>query len=282
MAKKITIFHSPDVDDAFMFYGLVSGGVNVPGYQFDHDLCDIESLNHRALNGELDVTALSVHAFSGLNGQYAILKSGASMAGQNYGPRLVTKPENKECLQRNSITIAIPGWLTSAALAIQLYLKEKSIKARLAPIFFEKIISAVQTGEFDAGLIIHEGQITHQRDGLVTILDLGEWWWKKHQLLLPLGVNVVHKRLGEEGMQAVGKALKDSIEYSLANRRNALEYAISYGRGLDIQDADTFVGMYVNNMTRDMGETGMASIKHFLKEGFMAGITSTYIEPEFV
>lgn len=267
MANEITIYHSPDADDAFMFYGLVCGAVEVPGYHFKHELQDIESLNHRALKGELDVTAVSVHAFSHLKDQYAILRCGASMGGVDYGPRLVSKPDNINCLSSAKPKIAIPGSLTSAALSIKLNFLERGIEANFVSVFFEEIIGAVESGEVDAGLIIHEGQITHQRQGLVTILDLGEWWWRKHQLPLPLGVNVVHKRLGEEGMKAVYKILRGSIEYSLSHRKEALDYALSYGRGLSFADADQFVGMYVNDLTREMGEAGMKSIQMFLEQG---------------
>ena len=268
--QEITIYHSPDADDAFMFYGLVHGGVTVPGFNFKHDLCDIESLNHRTLRGELDVTAVSVHALSHIAGDYAVLRCGASMGGPDYGPRLVAR--GAVDLRKPGLRIAIPGELTSAALSLKLYLQEEGLMPTLVNIHFQEIEDAISRGEIDCGVIIHEGQITHTRDGFTTLLDLGEWWWKKTGLPLPLGVNVVRKSLGIEAMNGVYTALKNSIECALNNRDAALKYALEYGRGLSYEDADTFVGMYVNERTRDLGADGIRSIELFLKQGHQAGL----------
>lgn len=264
-SKEIVIYHSPDADDAFMFYGLTSGEVNVPGYSFSHELCDIESLNKRALNAELDVTAVSVHALPYLKNQYAVLCCGASMGGKDYGPRLVSR----EAFSLNDGTIrtfATPGEYTSATLALRLYLKENNIEAELLNLNFDEVQDAVKDGKVDAGVIIHEGQITHQKEGLKTVLDLGQWWWQEHSLPLPLGVNIVKKSLGEEAMKAAYSALKQSISYSLDHREQSLDYALTYGRGITKEEADRFVAMYVNELTLDMAEDGQKSIALFLEK----------------
>lgn len=271
MTKKITIYHSPDADDAFMFYGLVKGGIGLPGYEFCHELCDIESLNQMALAGKVDVTAISVHAFPYLDNRYAILSCGASMGEKDYGPRIVaTEKINLKDGRRRKI--AIPGKYTSAALALQLYLKMEKIDADLVIMNFDKVQDAVKSREVDCGVIIHEGQITHEREGFQMALDLGAWWWSRHQLPLPLGVNIVNKSMGMDAMNAVKTVLKGSIECALANRKEALDYALSYGRGLSAEDADVFVGMYVNRRTLDLGPEGRESIGLFLREGIEAGI----------
>ena len=279
--KVITIFHSPDADDAFMFYGLVKGASYAPGYDFRHELCDIESLNHRALKGELDVTAISIHAFPYLKGQYAILRCGASMGGKDYGPRVVAT-SHINLFDGTPRTIAIPGELTSTTLALRIWLKEKGVNAELVNMNFDEVQHAVKRGEVDAGCIIHEGQITHTRDGLTTILDLGQWWWDETGLPLPLGVNIVRKSLGDDAMKAVGHVLKSSIQYALDNRKDALEYALEYGRGITYQDADVFVGMYVNDITIDIGDAGMESMRLFLKKGFDYGFVTAPVELDFV
>jgi 1,4-dihydroxy-6-naphthoate synthase len=269
--KPITIYHSPDADDAFMFYGLSCGAIKDARYEIRHELSDIESLNQRTRRGELDVTAVSVHAFSHLKDQYHILRCGASMGERDYGPRLIARKlfDPSDGVAR---TIAIPGDLTSAALSLRIYLAEAGITARIETLHFEAVQRAVQSGEVDAGVIIHEGQITHQREGLVTVKDFGQWWWEKHRLPLPLGVNVVRASLGVEAIKAVSTLLRSSIEYSLSHRQEALQYALSYGRGLSLADADTFVGMYVNDRTLDLGEVGMRSIQTFLDEGARHGL----------
>lgn len=279
MTQKITFFHSPDADDAFMFYGMVSGNVTVPGYEFAHDLKDIESLNQMAKKGLLDSTAVSVHAYAYLSDQYSILRYGASMGEKEYGPKVVVKPG---ITWGDIKRVAVPGELTSALLSFKLYLAESGMKIETPLMDFDRIQEAVIDGTIEAGLIIHEGQITHERAGLVEILDLGKWWWKKHQLPLPLGVNVIKKSLSADAQKACAKALKESIEYSLAHREDALQYALSYGRGLSHEDADTFVGMYVNERTRDLGAEGMKSIELFLKEGFEQKLIPRLIVPEFI
>lgn len=269
-AQPITIYHSPDADDAFMFYGMVSGAVNVAGYTFAHELCDIETLNHRARRGELEVTAVSVHAFAYLADRFSIMEYGASMGGRDYGPKLITT-KSITLSESSAPTIAIPGELTSAALALRLYLRQKRFNAELVSIPFDKVQDAVRSGEVDAGILIHEGQLTYEREGFRCLVDLGSWWWERHALPLPLGVNIVAKKLGLPAMRAAATALHQSIEYSLAHRTEALQYALSYGRGITFEEADRFVGMYVNNYTRQIGSDGRRSIELFLKEGAEAG-----------
>jgi 1,4-dihydroxy-6-naphthoate synthase len=279
--QEIVIYHSPDADDAFMFYGLQCGAVQVPGFTFRHELCDIETLNHRTLRGELDVTAASVHAYAHLFSNYAVLRCGASMGGVDYGPCLIAN-SSFDLADGKRRTIAIPGQYTSAALALKIWLRENSIEADLPIIFFDKVQDAVRSGEVDAGVIIHEGQLTHQREGFTHLLDLGAWWWKKTSLPLPLGVNLVRKALGQAAMAATYQALRESIEYSLAHREEALTYALSYGRGLSRKDADRFVAMYVNERTRDIGEEGMRSIEQFLALGAEYGFVPRDVRPAFV
>lgn len=280
-SREITIFHSPDADDAFMFYGLQCGAVKVPGYNFAHQLQDIETLNQRTMRGELDVTAVSIHAFSYLTQHYLLLQCGASMGGAEYGPRLVARqpftlgdnPERR---------IAIPGRFTSAALALSIYLHEQGINVELVNAGFDEIQGLVADGRVDAGVIIHEGQLTYARDGLACILDLGAWWWKKTGLPLPLGANVVKRSLGLEAAQAVQQALRGSIDYALSHRDEALKYALSYGRGITRDEANTFVGMYVNEWTQDLGEKGKKSINMFLELGAEYGFIPQKVTPEFV
>ncbi|NDC37098.1 MAG: ABC transporter substrate-binding protein [Proteobacteria bacterium] len=270
-SRRVTIYHSPDADDAFMFYGLTTGKVTYPGYEFAHALKDIESLNQMARRGEIDCTAVSVHAYAYLSDKYVILRSGASMGGADYGPRLISNAtfDLKDGTCRR---LAIPGELTSAALALRIYLAQNNISAELVNLHFEAVQDAVKRGEVDAGVIIHEGQITHEREGLVTILDLGKWWWESQNLPLPLGVNIVHRNLGAEGISATATVLKGTIEYSLAHRQEALAYAMSYGRGISLEEADKFVGWYVNDLTVDLGERGIRSIRLFLSLGAQLGI----------
>ncbi len=279
--KTITIYHSPDADDAFMFYGLQSGAVNIPGYDFKHELKDIESLNHMAMKGELEVTAVSVHAYAYIADKYSILSCGASMGGENYGPRLVVRSDGERDLRKLK-SIAIPGEKTSATLALKLFLEEKGLKVELVNTFFDHIQKRVIDKEVDAGLLIHEGQITSHKDGLVTIGDLGEWWFKKTKLPLPLGVNVVRKDLGTEGMSASYQALNKSIRHSLDNRSEALKYALTYGRGLSTAEADEFVGMYVNEKTLDLGDDGRESIQLFLDMAAKSKFIPELVKAEFI
>lgn len=279
--KTITIYHSPDADDAFMFYGLQSGAINIPGYEFNHELKDIESLNHMAMRGELEVTAVSVHAYAYLADKYSILSCGASMGGENYGPRLVVRSDGERDLRKLK-SIAIPGEKTSATLALKLFLEEKGLKVELVNTFFDHIQKRVIDREVDAGLLIHEGQITSHKDGLVTIGDLGECWFKKTKLPLPLGVNIVRKDLGIAGMSACYQALKASIHHSLDNRSEALKYALSYGRGLSTAEADEFVGMYVNEKTLDLGDDGRESIQLFLDLAAKSMFIPASVQAEFI
>lgn len=270
--EAITIYHSPDADDAFMFYGLTSGAIQYPGFTFKHELSDIETLNQRARRGEIDCTAVSVHAFSYIAKDYVMLRSGSSMGGADYGPRLVaTSSFNlSDGVKRR---IAIPGPMTSAALALRIYLTEANVDAELVPMGFDAVQHAVKNGEVHCGVIIHEGQITHGAMGLVSILDLGEWWWKKTGgLPLPLGVNIVKRALGARAIAATAAVLKGTIEYSLAHREQALDYALSYGRGLSRHDADKFVGWYVNERTVDIGVDGAKSVRMFLELGARYGL----------
>lgn len=278
---KVTIYHSPDADDAFMFYGFVKGGVGHPDFEFEHELQDIESLNQRTLRGELDVTAVSVHSFPYLKNQYSILTVGASMGGKDYGPRLVMK-EKVDLKDGKVRTIATPGQYTSAALALKIYLKEEGIEANVIDMNFDEVQSAVKAGQIDGGVIIHEGQITHHKDNLVTVVDLGKWWWEKTDLPLPLGVNVVKKSLGKETIEIVRDALKASVQCAMDNRSEALDYALTYGRGITKEEADTFVAMYVNEKTLDLGEDGIESTKLFLEKGKEYGFITEEFELEFI
>jgi 1,4-dihydroxy-6-naphthoate synthase len=280
MDQTITIYHSPDADDAFMFYGLTSGAIQYPGFQFKHALSDIESLNQRTRRGELDVTAVSVHAYAYLASDYLIMTSGASMGGKDYGPRIIAK-EGATLPKSNIGKIAIPGELTSATLALQLFMREKGLTGTLVNMNFEKVQNAIKSGEVDFGVIIHEGQITHQREGLTTVADLGKWWWERTSgLPLPLGVNVIRRSLGAAAIKAASTVLHGTIEYSLNHRDEALDYALSYGRGISKKEADVFVGMYVNERTLDIGEDGRRSIARFLTEGAQHGFIPE-VAPEF-
>jgi 1,4-dihydroxy-6-naphthoate synthase len=281
MSRSITIYHSPDADDAFMFYGLACGAISYPGYEFKHELCDIQTLNQRAREGLLDMTAVSVHGFAYLENRYAIVSCGSSMGGKTYGPRIISREPLKLDPKGKKLRLAIPGPQTSATLALKLYLKEQGVEAELVPVFFEDIPRAVSSAEVDAGVIIHESQITFEREGLHLVADLGVWWWQKHELPLPLGVNIVNRALGEEAIRASSTVFKQSILYALANRKEALEYALSYGRGLSAEDADEFVGMYVNDYTIEMGTDGRRSIQLFLEEGFKNGFIPTLPDVQF-
>lgn len=282
--REVTIYHSPDADDAFMFYGIVSGNVTVPDYKINSELADIETLNQRAIKGELDITAVSVHAYSYLADRYAILTHGASMGEKNYGPKLISKTMQSPITAWRSrqLRLALPGTLTSATLAIKLYLQEQGIEADLRQMHFDEIESAVLTGEVDAGLLIHEGQITCREKGLNVVLDLGQWWWEKTELPLPLGINIIKKDLPFHDKQAAAAGLLHSIEYGMKHRREALAYALSYGRGLSEADADEFIGMYVNHRTLELGEEGKRAIWLFLQSGAEAGLCPNVSKIEFI
>lgn len=278
---KITVAHSPDSDDAFMFYGLASGAVHVPGIEVDQVLADIESLNHAAFQGRYEVTAVSFHAFAHLQDRYALLPHGASM-GDKYGPVLVSKKSLPALANSGSLTgmnIGVPGRLTSAFLTLQMY--DASFDFEVIP--FDEIQEAVHQGRVDAGLLIHEGQLTYASEGLHKIVDLGEWWFERTGgLPLPLGGNVIRRDLGAETMQVVSTMLHDSIAHALNHRAAAVEYAETFGRGLNRADTDTFVGMYVNQLTLDYGERGRAGLERFFTEAFEKKLIPSRVPVEFV
>jgi len=263
----IRVAHSPDSDDAFMFYALAEGKIDTGDLEFVHELQDIETLNRRALNGELEVTAVSIHAYAHLAERYALLPHGASM-GEGYGPRVVARsPFTLEQLATRRV--AVPGTLTSAYLALKLLLP--NVDTVVVP--FDQIMDHVKSGKSDAGLLIHEGQLTYQDEGLNLIVDLGEWWASETGgLPLPLGGNVIRKDLGPDLMRRVSKLLRESIAYGLDHRAAALNHAMEYGRGLNEQETDEFVGMYVNQRTLEYGTDGRRAVQLFLDRGFDAGI----------
>jgi 1,4-dihydroxy-6-naphthoate synthase len=272
----IHLAHSPDSDDAFMFYALAQGKVDQEDVEYIHELQDIETLNQRALRGELEVTAVSIHAYAYLSDRYALLPHGASM-GDRYGPKLVTRSP----MQRRDIRgrrVAVPGRLTSAYLALRLY--EPDFEAVFTP--FDQIDDAVLRGEVDAGLLIHEGQLTYGAQGLHLVADMGEWWFSETGLPLPLGGNVIRKDLNDALKRKISRHLKDSIAYGLTHRANALDHAMRYARSLERHDADTFVGMYVNDWTLDYGERGREAIRLFLERGVDSGIIPQPVTIEFV
>ena len=275
--RDISIAHSPDSDDAFMFYGLATNKVRVPGYRFHHTLTDIETLNQLAMKEQTyDVTAVSFHAYPYIQDNYAIMACGGSM-GENYGPMVVSvKPYTVDEMRK--LRIAIPGTMTSAYLALKLYAPE--VETAVVP--FDKIIPAVQAGEFEAGLIIHEGQLTYARDGLRKIIDLGVWWRELTGLPLPLGGNAIRRNLGGDAQLITTNALRDSIQHALDHREAALEYAMQFARDLDPGLANRFVGMYVNERTLNYGEDGRESIRKFLDMGYERGIIPHKVHVDFV
>ena len=278
MTKRlITVGHSPDPDDAFMFYALAHDKLDTGGLQFRHELQDIETLNRRALRGELEVTAVSIHAYAHLLDRYALLPSGCSM-GDRYGPMVVARrPMGVEELK--SARIAVPGTLTTAYLALRLLLPG-GFAHEVVP--FDQIIAAVAAGKYDAGLIIHEGQLTFQNQGLHLVVDLGVWWQGRTGLPLPLGGNVVRRDLGPDVIRQISRLLKESIRYALAHRDDALAYALKYARDMDKSLADRFVGMYVNDWTLDYGERGREAVRRLLQEGYRAGVIPNPVNVEFV
>jgi 1,4-dihydroxy-6-naphthoate synthase len=275
MPQRITVAHSPDADDAFMFYALAQGKVGDPDLEFVHVLQDIQTLNERAFRGEYEVTAVSFHAYAYLADRYALLPHGASM-GDGYGPMIVARaPLSPEALRGKRI--AVPGRLTTAALALDLWCP--GLDQTVVP--FDQIPDAVLANRVDAGLIIHEGQVTYQNQGLHKVVDLGEWWKGETGLPLPLGGNVIRKDLGPALMRRVSRLLRESIQYGLAHRTDALSHAMQYGRDLDASLADRFVGMYVNHWTLDYGEPGRQAVRLLLRRGHERGILPLPIEPEF-
>jgi len=274
--RRITVAHSPDSDDAFMFYGLASGRVAAPDLEFAHVLQDIQTLNERAFRGEYEVTAVSFHAYAYLADRYALLPHGASM-GEGYGPMVVARqPWRPSDLAGKRI--AIPGKLTTAALALQLW--NPSLDTVVIP--FDRIMDEVLEGSVDAGLIIHEGQVTYAAQGLHRVVDLGEWWGAETGLPLPLGGNVIRKDLGPELMRRVSALLRASIRYGLEHRSEALEHAMQFGREMDRQLTDRFVAMYVNALTLEYGARGREAVRRLLAAGHQRGILPHRVEPEFI
>jgi 1,4-dihydroxy-6-naphthoate synthase len=282
-AMVIRVGHSPDADDAFMFYALAKDCFDTGKFRFVHELVDIETLNRRAFHGELELTAISLHAYAYLSDKYMICSCGASM-GDNYGPMIVAR---ENCHRDDLIgkTIAVPGTLTTAFLSLSLWLGKDSFQYVVVP--FDEILDIVEKGSYqgqaiDAGLVIHEGQLTYQEQGLHLIVDLGKWWMTETGYPLPLGANGIRKDLGMETIREVNRLLRESIVHGLNHRQTALDYALGFGRGLDRGKADEFVGMYVNEWTVEFGQRGREAVALLLRKGFEAGIIDRLVVPEFV
>jgi len=274
--REIAVAHSPDSDDAFMFYGLATNKVRVPGLRFTHTLCDIETLNRDAQRGVYDVTAISFHAYPYIQQNYALMSCGGSV-GEGYGPMLVSsRPLTTTEVKQK--TIAVPGKLTTAYLALQLF--APGIEVEVVP--FDQIIPSILEGKHEAGLIIHEGQLTYDKSGLHRIVDLGRWWQRVTGLPLPLGGNAIRRSLGHELMSNITQVLHDSIQYAIDHRDEALAYAMQFARDLDAQLADKFVGMYVNERTLDYGEDGREAVRRLLDMGHKAGIIPQSPEVDWV
>ncbi len=275
--REIKIAHSPDSDDAFMFYGLATNKVRVSGYKFTHVLCDIETLNQRAIReAYYDVTAISFHAYPYIQENYALMACGGSV-GEGYGPMIVSmKPYDLDEIRK--IRVAVPGTLTTACLALKLFAPEIEI----AVVPFDQIIPQVLVGNYQAGLIIHEGQLTWSRSGLFKVLDLGEWWREQTKLPLPLGGNAIRRSLGDDAMRTVTRALRDSIQHGLDHRDEALAYAMQFARDLDANLADKFVGMYVNERTLNYGDDGREAIRRLLTMGHERGVIPHPVRVDFV
>ena len=272
--EKVRIGHSPDSDDAFMFYALAKGLIPTEPFEIIHVIEDIETLNKRALNAELEVTAISVHAYAYVHEDYALMPCGASI-GDNYGPLIVSKEPIESLTGKR---IAIPGEMTTAYLTMKLFNTDVNTETYR----FDQIIEAVQQGEVDAGLIIHEGQLTYAREGLHKIIDLGEWWYEETGLPLPLGANVIRRNLGTEKIRKITSLLKQSIQYSLQHRKLGLEYAMTYARDMETDLADKFVGMYVNDYTLDYGADGRKAVQELLNRGYQTGVIQKSIKADFV
>lgn len=278
----IRVGHSPDPDDAFMFYALARGKIETGRYRFDHELVDIETLNRRALGGELELTAVSIHAYAYLTDRYVLCRCGASI-GDGYGP-MVLAPEKRSLAELRGAAIAVPGTLTTAYLALRLAMPG-GFEHVVVP--FDEIIDAVAAGahqgrRVDAGLVIHEGQLTYAQSHLALVADLGQWWMDETGLPLPLGANAIRKDLGPEVIRDVHRLLLASIRYGLDHRGEALDYALAFGRQLDRRQADRFVGMYVNEWTLDFGPRGEQSVAELLRRGHAAGAIPNPVEPELV
>ena len=277
-AREITIAHSPDSDDAFMFYALATNKVRSQGIRYTHTLCDIETLNRMAREGEgfYDVTAISFHAYPYIQEKYALLPSGGSV-GEGYGPMIVSRRPYSES-EIKTKRIAVPGTLTTAYLVLKLYAPD--VETEVVP--FDQIIPLVLEGRYDAGLIIHEGQLTFDKSGLHRIVDMGRWWQKTTGLPLPLGGNAIRRSLGPKLMSVVGSALRESIQYGLDHREEALAYAMQFARDLDTASADKFVGMYVNERTLDYGSDGREAVRLLLDMGYKGGVIPNEAKVDFV
>ena len=271
-----TLGHSPDPDDAFMFYAMAEEKIDLRGYRFEHRLEDIQTLNERALRGELHISAISIHAYASVRDKYALLRCGASM-GDGYGP-MVVAPIGRKTGELNQLRIAVPGKMTSAFLALQLYMGEFDHVV----IPFDQIFEAVKAGEADAGLIIHEGQLTYAASGFEKIIDLGEWWKRETGLPLPLGGNVVRKDIPRAVQRDIFEIMRESIDYGLAHQDAGVQHSMPYARDMDATLAGKFIGMYVNDYTRDYGDTGRAAIRDFLGRAEQRGYISRGVELEFV
>ncbi len=272
----IRLGHSPDPDDAFMFWALAEERVDTRGFEFEHVLRDIQTLNEWALEGRLEVTAISLHAYPFVQERYALLPHGASM-GSGYGPIVVSRgPMTKDELRE--VEIAVPGKMTTAFLVLRMVLGD--FRYRVVP--FDQILDAVQSGESDAGLLIHEGQLTYEAEGLKKVVDLGEWWLLETGLPLPLGANVARRDLGEERLHDLSAVLAESIAAGLANRKEAMQYALQFARGLDSELGDRFVGMYVNELTLDYGEEGREAVRELLRRGEAIGAFESPVQMDFV
>ncbi len=287
--QLIRVGHSPDPDDAFMFHALANDKIDTGPYQFTHELVDIETLNRRAFKAELELTAVSLHGYAYLTDTYALCACGASI-GDNYGPMVVARQEGTVNDLKGK-TIAVPGTLTTAFLSLQLWLGQAGLKAvpkgeegsvHYVVVPFDEILNVVERGEADAGLIIHEGQLTYHTQGLKLIEDMGVWWMRETGLPLPLGGNAIRKDLGQKAMEEVTALLKQSIEYGLQHRQEALTYAMQYGRDLDRAKSDKFVGMYVNDWTLDFGPRGREAVSLLLQRGYEAGIIPNPVKLEFI
>ena len=285
-AQVFTLGHSPDPDDAFMFYAMAENKIDLRGYRFEHRLEDIQRLNERALRGELHISAISIHAYAHVASKYALLPCGASM-GDGYGPMVIGKRSTlnevsgNDCAARNFLAgkkIAVPGTMTSAFLALQLFLR----KFDYVVVPFDQIFDAVRTGRADVGLIIHEGQLTYEKSGFEKIVDLGEWWKEKTGLPLPLGGNVVRKDIPPAVRKVLSEIIRESIDYGLAHREEGVRHSLPYARDMDAKLAGKFIGMYVNEFTRDYGQVGRDAIRRFLSEAHDKGFVDIPIEVEFV
>ena len=287
--QLIRVGHSPDPDDAFMFYALAHEKIDMRGFKVEHVIEDIESLNQRALGGELEVTAVSCHAFAYLADKYLVMRSGASV-GDNYGPILVRSRESGAGSKKTKLRVAVPGKLTTAYLVLQLYAKAESLspnselQAPYEVVFtpFDQIFDAVKSGKADLGLIIHEGQITYEKHGMELAVDLGKWWHETTRLPLPLGIDIIRRDLGTKTIDAFSKLFKESIEYALNHRKEALEYASQFGRGIADDLNDRFVAMYVNDRTVDIGADGEAGFRLLMEKAYQHKIIPNKVELEFI